>query len=117
MSSYVLFTLDKLVAKVVKQIQLVLQEEQSHRLVELWRYEDARGTAVSAALALAFGACTQAPGRARRAGGACLPACLGGACVPQRRRRGHPAWAQHRLRPAPRPAHNPCAPRPRFPYR
>ncbi len=42
MSSYVLFTLDKLVQKVVKQMQLVLQEEQSHRLVELWRYEDAR---------------------------------------------------------------------------
>jgi paired amphipathic helix protein Sin3a len=42
MSSYVLFTLDKLVQKVVKQMQLVLQEEQSHRLVELWKYEDAR---------------------------------------------------------------------------
>ncbi|KAL4448880.1 hypothetical protein ABPG77_007597 [Micractinium sp. CCAP 211/92] len=50
MSSYVLFTLDKLVAKVVKQIQLVLQEEQSHRLVELWRYEDARGTPVADAV-------------------------------------------------------------------
>lgn len=48
MSSYVLFTLDKLVQKVVKQVQLVLQEEQSHRLVELWRYEAARGVPVSA---------------------------------------------------------------------
>ncbi|PRW32936.1 SIN3 component of histone deacetylase complex isoform C [Chlorella sorokiniana] len=46
MSSYVLFTLDKLVQKVVKQVQLVLQEEQSHRLVELWRYEAARGVPV-----------------------------------------------------------------------
>ncbi|PSC76597.1 Paired amphipathic helix isoform C [Micractinium conductrix] len=45
MSSYVLFTLDKLVSKVVKQMQLVLAEEQSHRLVELWRYEDARRAA------------------------------------------------------------------------
>ena len=47
MSSYVLFTLDKLVQKVVKQVQLVLQEEQSHRLVELWRSEAARGVPVS----------------------------------------------------------------------
>ena len=47
MSSYVLFTLDKLVLKVVKQMQLVLAEEQSHRLVELWKYEDARGVPVS----------------------------------------------------------------------
>jgi hypothetical protein len=49
MSSYVLFTLDKLVQKVVKQMQLVLQEEQSHRLVELWKYEDARTAPVRAA--------------------------------------------------------------------
>ena len=49
MSSYVLFTLDKLVQKVVKQMQLVLQEEQTHRLVELWKYEDARGVPVSGA--------------------------------------------------------------------
>lgn len=47
MSSYVLFTLDKLVQKVVKQMQLVLQEEQTHRLVELWKYEDSRGAVVS----------------------------------------------------------------------
>jgi hypothetical protein len=47
MSSYVLFTIDKLVQKVVKQMQLVLQEEQTHRLVELWKYEDARGGPVS----------------------------------------------------------------------
>jgi len=57
MSSYVLFTLDKLVQKVVKQVQLVLQEEQSHRLVELWRYEAARGVPVSFLVLLLLPCC------------------------------------------------------------
>lgn len=64
MSSYVLFTLDKLVQKVVKQVQLVLQEEQSHRLVELWRYEAARGVSVSTSCCLRLCAAAQ-PGASR----------------------------------------------------
>ena len=45
-NSYQLFTLDKLVQKVVKQAQACLVEETSARLVELWRYENARGVPV-----------------------------------------------------------------------
>lgn len=41
-NSYELFTLDKLLNKAVKQIQAVLAEEVSARLLELWRYENAR---------------------------------------------------------------------------
>eukprot|EP00887_Chlorella_sp_A99_P007276 scaffold2.g7276.t1 len=47
-SSYQLFTLDKLVQKVVKQMQLVLADETSARLVELWKYENTRGVPVRA---------------------------------------------------------------------
>lgn len=45
-NSYVLFTLDKLVGKIVKQLQLVHSDEVGARLVELWRYENARGVEV-----------------------------------------------------------------------
>lgn len=45
-SSYQLFTLDKLVQKVVKQAQGCLAEDTSARLVELWKYENARGVPV-----------------------------------------------------------------------
>ena len=42
-SSYQLFTIDKLVQKVVKQAQACLAEDSTARLVELWKYENARG--------------------------------------------------------------------------
>lgn len=42
-SSYQLFTLDKLVHKLVKHAQACLIEESSARLVDLWRYENSRG--------------------------------------------------------------------------
>ena len=42
-NSYQLFTLDKLVQKVVKQAQAVLAEDASARLVDLWKYENSRG--------------------------------------------------------------------------
>ncbi|GAB4820057.1 hypothetical protein N2152v2_007103 [Parachlorella kessleri] len=45
-NSYVLFTLDKLVSKTVKQLQVVHSDEVAARLVELWRYENARGVPV-----------------------------------------------------------------------
>lgn len=41
-----LFTLDKLVSKTVKQLQVVHSDEVGSRLVELWRYENARGVEV-----------------------------------------------------------------------
>lgn len=41
-NSYELFTLDKLLSKLIKQAQLVLAEEQQNRLLELWRYENSR---------------------------------------------------------------------------
>lgn len=42
-SSYQLFTIDKLVQKVVKHAQACLAEDSTARLVELWKYENARG--------------------------------------------------------------------------
>jgi paired amphipathic helix protein Sin3a len=41
-NSYELFTLDKLLLKLVKQVQTVLAEEGFVRLLDLWRYENAR---------------------------------------------------------------------------
>uniref|UniRef100_A0A1D1ZV95 Sin3 C-terminal domain-containing protein n=1 Tax=Auxenochlorella protothecoides TaxID=3075 RepID=A0A1D1ZV95_AUXPR len=42
-NSYQLFTLDKVVAKAVRQAALVAADELAGKLVELWRYECARG--------------------------------------------------------------------------
>ena len=44
--SYVLFTLEKLVYKVVKQMQTLLTDELTHKLYELYQYEHARGCAL-----------------------------------------------------------------------
>ena len=44
-SSYQLFTLDKVVARAVKQLQTASGDELAGRLAELWRYECARGAA------------------------------------------------------------------------
>lgn len=41
-NSYQLFTLDKLVQKLVRQAQACLTEDQSNRLFDLWRYENSR---------------------------------------------------------------------------
>lgn len=41
-NSYELFTVDKLLSKLIKQMQLVLAEESLSRLMDLWRYENAR---------------------------------------------------------------------------
>ena len=38
-----LFTLEKLVYKVVKQMQTLLSDELTHKLFELYQYEQARG--------------------------------------------------------------------------
>lgn len=43
--SYLLFTLDKLIYKVIKQVQLVIQEEPSSKLLHLHDYELARDAA------------------------------------------------------------------------
>ena len=40
-----LFTLEKLVYKVVKQMQTLLSDELTHKLFELYQYERARGCA------------------------------------------------------------------------
>lgn len=42
-NSYQLFTVDKLVQKVVKQAHVCLTEDTSARLIDLWRYENSRG--------------------------------------------------------------------------
>lgn len=42
--SYVLFTLEKLIYKVVKQMQLIAQDGLTNSLLNLYRYENARGT-------------------------------------------------------------------------
>ena len=42
-NSYQLFTVDKLVQKIVKQAQTCIQEDPTARLVELWKYENSRG--------------------------------------------------------------------------
>ncbi|KAK9837425.1 hypothetical protein WJX81_001540 [Elliptochloris bilobata] len=44
-NSYVLFTLDKLIMKVVKQMQLLLNDDLASKLAELYRYEAARDPA------------------------------------------------------------------------
>lgn len=41
-----LFTLEKLVYKVVKQMQTLLSDELTHKLFELYQYEQARGCAL-----------------------------------------------------------------------
>ncbi len=56
-------------SKTVKQLQLVHSDDVAARLVELWRYENARGVEVRAAAAAA---CPQA--NPRTACPACLPA-------------------------------------------
>ena len=43
--SYVLFTLEKLVYKVVKQMQTLLTDDLTHKLYDLYQYEHARGCA------------------------------------------------------------------------
>ena len=42
-NSYTLFTLDKLIYKLVKQLQLILADDASMKLAELYRYERSRG--------------------------------------------------------------------------
>jgi len=46
-AAYQLFTLDKLVNRIVKQMQAVLTEESSSRLVDLWKYENSRTVRVN----------------------------------------------------------------------
>lgn len=46
-AAYQLFTLDKLVNRIVKQMQAVLTEESSSRLVDLWKYENSRTVCVN----------------------------------------------------------------------
>ncbi len=41
-NSYRLFTLDKLVQKLVRHALTCLSEDQTHRLIDLWKYEDSR---------------------------------------------------------------------------
>ena len=45
-NSYRLFTLDKLVQKLVRHAHTCLTEEQTHRLVDLWKYENSRSVPV-----------------------------------------------------------------------
>jgi len=45
-NSYQLFTLDKLVQKLVRQAQACLVEDVSHRLLDLWKYENCRSVPV-----------------------------------------------------------------------
>lgn len=45
-AAYQLFTLDKLVSRLVKQAAAILTEEVSSRLVDLWKYENSRSVAV-----------------------------------------------------------------------
>ena len=42
-NSYTLFTLDKLIYKLVKQLQLILADDASMKLAELYHYERSRG--------------------------------------------------------------------------
>ncbi|KAK9865821.1 hypothetical protein WJX84_003538 [Apatococcus fuscideae] len=42
-NSYVLFTLEKLVARLMKHLQTMLSEDVSCKLFDLWKYESARG--------------------------------------------------------------------------
>ena len=42
-NSYVLYTIDKLISKLVKQVQFVLSDETTLKLLQLHRYEHARG--------------------------------------------------------------------------
>ena len=41
-NSYTLFTLDKLIYKLVKQLQVILADDASMKLAELYRYERSR---------------------------------------------------------------------------
>jgi paired amphipathic helix protein Sin3a len=45
-NSYQLFTLDKLVQKLVRQALTCLTEDQTHRLIDLWKYENSRSVNV-----------------------------------------------------------------------
>ena len=45
-NSYRLFTLDKLVQKLVRHAHTCLTEDQTHRLVDLWKYENSRSIPV-----------------------------------------------------------------------
>ncbi|KAI8102953.1 hypothetical protein M9434_005744 [Picochlorum sp. BPE23] len=45
-NSYQLFTLDKLVQKLVRQALTCLTEDQTHRLIDLWKYENCRSVPV-----------------------------------------------------------------------
>lgn len=45
-NSYTLFTLDKLIYKIVKQIQQILSDETSLKLLDLYNYERSRRMAV-----------------------------------------------------------------------
>ena len=42
-NSYVLYTIDKLISKLVKQVQFVLSDETTSKLLQLHRYEHSRG--------------------------------------------------------------------------
>lgn len=45
-NSYQLFTIDKLVQKLVRQALSCLTEDQTHRLIDLWKYENSRSLEV-----------------------------------------------------------------------
>lgn len=45
-NSYQLFTIDKLVQKLVRQALACLTEDQTHRLIDLWKYENSRSLQV-----------------------------------------------------------------------
>ena len=42
-NSYTLFTLDKLIYKIVKHLQVILADDASMKLAELYKYEQSRG--------------------------------------------------------------------------
>ncbi len=44
-SSYVIFTLDKLVFQIIKQVQSILADDVCQKLFSLYQYEDARAPA------------------------------------------------------------------------
>ena len=54
-NSYVLFTLEKLVTRLMKHLQQMLSEDVSCKLLDLWKYESARGAGYTDAVNYANG--------------------------------------------------------------
>ncbi len=79
-NSYVLFTLDKLVSKTVKQLQLVHSDDVAAKLVELWRYENARGVEVRDARGAGRGSFSYRDAAAAGAAAAAVASTAAAAC-------------------------------------